>query len=365
MREVVFSGPDFSIVRVPGEQDRPVFVTFDSFDDLLLPGRSGFGEAFLTRHGFETYHVIPTTNAWYQYPQMRAALEDVRRRIDPGRPVITYGSSMGGYAAFRFSGLLQAARVIAFSPQYSVDPARVPWETRWRKLGARLTMLWDDLPPAADAQVLVFYDSRSRDRRHARLMAREMRVHHVRLPDSGHPCIALLQELKLLGPTICDIAAGQFDAAACEAKVREVRGASPRYLSNRALRLPRFARRRRLELAQAAIALAPDEPWYRVAHGRLLAVYGAWPAAEACYAQAMAMLPDRAPMLMEYRRFLMKAGRWDEAEAMVVRAVALNPDGLSYEREIRALRAARAHAARPALVRALLWLIRRDSLRGI
>ncbi len=297
MRDVVFSGPEFSIVRVPGEQDRPVFITFDSFNDLLLPERNGFGEAFLARQGLR--HI--TSSHLQRLVPISADARRTGRCAQAHRPrsaVITYGSSMGGYAAFRFSGLLQAARVIAFSPQYSVDPRRVPWETRWRKLGASLTMLWDDLPPAADAQVLVFYDSLSRDRRHARLMARERRVHHVRLPDSGHPCIALLQELKTARPhdprhrcrpVRCRSVPG--------AGPREMRGVSPRYLSNRALRLPRLARRRRLELAQAAIALAPDEPWYRVAHGRLLAAYGDWPAAETCYAEAMAMLPDRAPML--------------------------------------------------------------------
>ncbi len=365
MRDVVFRGTDFSIVRVPGADDGPVFVTFDSFGDPLPPDRTGFGEAFLARHGFETYHVLHASNAWYQYPQMQAALADVRTRIGPTRPVITYGSSMGGYAAFRFSGVLQAARVIALSPQYSIDPARVPWEHRWRRLAASLPMLWDDLPVHAGAEVFLFYDPTSADRRHAQLMGREIKAHHVRLPHSGHPCIAQLHELKLLGPTICAIAAGAFDATGCEAQVRALRATSARYLSNRALRLPRLARRRRLAMAEAAIALAPDEPWYRVVHGRILAAHGAWAAADARFQEALGLLPDHAPLLMAYRRFLMKADRWDEAEAVLAQAIALSSDALSSQREISALRAARAHAARPALVRAVLRLLRRDSLRGV
>lgn len=365
MRDVVFRGPEFSIVRVPGAGDGAVFVTFDSFGDPLPPDRAGFGEAFLARHGFEAYHVLHTSNAWYQYPQMRAALEDLRARLGPDRPVITYGSSMGGYAAFRFSGVLQAARVIAFSPQYSIDPARVPWEHRWRKLAAGLPMLWDDLPVHPGAELFVFYDPTSADRRHGRLMSREMRAHHVRLPHSGHPCIALLQELKLLGPTIRAIAAGAFDGARCEAKVRALRTTSARYLSNRALRLPRLAGRRRLAMAEAAIALARDEPWYRVVHGRILAAHGAWAAAEARFQEALVLLPDHSPLLMEYRRFLMKAGRWDEAEAVLERAIALSSGALSHPREMSVLRAARAHAARPVVVRALLRLVRRDGLRGV
>lgn len=365
MRDVVFRGPEFSIVRVPGAQDKPVFVTFDSLGDPLPPDRAGFGEAFLAKQGFETYHVLHTTNAWYQYPQMRQALEEVRARIGPARAVITYGSSMGGYAAFRFSGVLQAARVIAFSPQYSVDPARVPWERRWRKFAASLPMFWDRLPLGAGAEMFLFYDPRSPDRRHARLMAREMKTHHVRLPHGGHPCIAQLHEMKLLGPTIRAIAAGTFDATACEANVRALRQTSARYLSDRALHLPRLAKRRRLSMAETAIALAPDEPWYRVVHGRLLAAYGAWAEADARFREAMDMLPDHTALLMEYRRFLMKAGRWDEAEAVLDQAIAFSPGVLSRQREMRAVRAARAHAARPVLVRAMMRLVRRDGLRDV
>lgn len=365
MRDVVFDALDFRIVRVPAADDGPVFVTFDSLGDPLPPDRSGFGEAFLAKQGFEAYHVIHTRNAWYQHSQMREALEAVRARIGGARPVITYGSSMGGYAAYRFSGVLKAARVIAFSPQYSIDRARVPWEHRWRRLAAGLPMLWDDLPVQTRAETFLFYDSKSLDRRHARLIGREMPAYHVRLPDGGHPCIPLLHELGLLGPTIRDIASGRFDAAACETKVRAARDTSARYLSNRALRLPRYAARRRLALAEAAIALAPGDPWYRVVHGRLLAGHGAWAAAEARFGEALALLPDHVPLLLEYRRFLMKAGRWSEAEVMVERAVALSPEVLSREREISVVRAARAHAARPAVVRGLLRLVRRDALRGV
>ncbi len=365
MREQVFRAPEFEVVRVPGADDGPVFVTFDSLGDPLPLGRAGFGEAFLAKHGFETYHVIHTTNAWYQYREMRTALDQVRARIAPERPVITYGSSMGGYAAYRFSGVLNAARVIAFSPQYSIDPARVPWERRWRRLAEGLPQLWDQLPVGAQAEAFIFYDSKAQDRRHARLIGREMRARPVRLPDGGHPCITLLQELGLLGPTIRAIAAGRFDPAACEVSVRALRETSARYLSTRALRLPRLAGPRRLALAAQAVALVPGDPWYLVAHGRVLAAHGAWAAAEARFAEAMALLPDHIPLLFEYRRFLMKAGRWDEAEAVVMRAMELSPYALSYPREISAIRAARAHAARPAVMRLLSRLVRRDALRGL
>ncbi len=365
MREPIFRSPDIEVVRVPGAPTGPVFVTFDSFSESFQTSRKGFGEAFFLKHGLEAFHVIPRLNGWYQHPEMREALERVRAHVGAEREIITYGSSMGGYAAFRFSGLLNAARVLAFSPQFSADPARVPWERRWRLARIGLPSLWDDLPVSPAGHLFLFYDPQSPDRRHARLMSRQMTSHHVRLPHGGHPCIAMLQEAGLLAQTVLDSAAGRFDPAACERAASATRERSPRYLSNKAMALPRWAQARRLALAAKAVALAPSDPWYRVTHGRILADHGAWAAAETRYGEAMAMAPDHAPLLLEYRRFLMKAGRWAEAESVAARAVALAPEHLSHQREMSVIRAARAHAARPAVVRAALRLVRRDALRGV
>lgn len=364
MDERVFASENIEIVHAPGRGDGPVFVTFHALDDMADKPRPGFGAAFLAKHGIEAFHVIPKSNAWYQYPEMRQALSEVRARVSAGRTLITYGSSMGGYAAYRFSGLLAAERVIAVSPQYSIARARIPWETRWRHYSGTITPLWDGLEPNRRARTVLFYDP-VRDRRHARLIGRDLPAEHVRLPHSGHPCFPMLRELGLLTPAILAIAAGRFDAAACEKEARDRRMDSPCYLAHRALASPWIARGRRRAMAERAIALAPDDPSYRIAMARVLSAEGDVSGADARYREALDMLPDQPALLYAYRRFLAKAGRWEEAEAMVERVLALYPGRLSREQEIGALRAARARARRPFVVRALMWLARRNALDGI
>ena len=39
--------------------------------------------------------------------------------------IVGYGGSMGGYAAIKYSNLLNMNRIIAFVPQYSIDPEQV------------------------------------------------------------------------------------------------------------------------------------------------------------------------------------------------------------------------------------------------
>lgn len=47
--------------------------------------------------------------------------------------VYAIGNSMGGFNAIMFSNFYPTQKVLAFSPQFSMDKTIVPWEDRWRK----------------------------------------------------------------------------------------------------------------------------------------------------------------------------------------------------------------------------------------
>ncbi len=232
MREVVFDSDAIRVVKVEGKRqevarDDVVFVTFESYADERGADRAGFGERFLQSRGFTAYHFLPRSNSWYQYPEMRDALVRVRAAIGPGKRVMTYGMSMGGYAAFRFADLLGADCVLAFSPQFSIDPALIGWEQRWRQ--DLPPLLWEPTPVRRDVPIYVFYDPNNGDRRHVRLMARHGDVRRVRLRHSGHPCVAFLNECGLLGDAIIALAEDRFDIAACEREAWRRRERSAAY----------------------------------------------------------------------------------------------------------------------------------------
>ena len=58
--------------------------------------------------------------------------DDVIRQIKTEK-VYTIGSSMGGFNAILFANMYKVDKVLAFAPQYSMEPTVVPWEDRWRK----------------------------------------------------------------------------------------------------------------------------------------------------------------------------------------------------------------------------------------
>src|SRR5262249_48609659 len=100
-------------------------ITFYPFSDTFSLDVQGFGEDFFVKRGIDSIHIIPRANNWYQYPELLAAAEAVRRFAASYDKVITYGSSMGAYAAIRLGGEVGAEAALAISPQYSMDPTVV------------------------------------------------------------------------------------------------------------------------------------------------------------------------------------------------------------------------------------------------
>src|SRR4051794_1872432 len=132
MRETYYQSADLHVYGIcPFAADR-VVITFGSYS--VTPGfdQPGFGERFLRKNRIDAVHIVPRSNRWYQYTDMPDALAAARARTG-GYPLrIAYGSSMGGYAAINFSARLDAQRVIALSPQFSIDPTKMPKDRRWR-----------------------------------------------------------------------------------------------------------------------------------------------------------------------------------------------------------------------------------------
>ncbi|WP_428029490.1 alpha/beta hydrolase [Ancylobacter sp.] len=227
MRQVIFESENLKVVKVPGHDDETVFVTFESLRPDRPDDRKAFGEVFFAKRERTAYHFMPTGNCWYQYPEMPEALARVRADIAESARVVTYGMSMGGYAALRFSEPLRADVVIAFSPQYSIDRWRVWWERRWGSESR--SVLWDRQKPRAEAVKYVFYDPLNQDRRHIRGLSREAELDLVRIYFSGHASITYVQECGLLDSAVLDIAEGRFDAARFERRIWQHRLVSATY----------------------------------------------------------------------------------------------------------------------------------------
>ena len=143
------------------------------------------------------------------------------------------GFSMGGYAAFRFARVLGAAWVVAVSPQYSIAPATVPWDKRYRAEGANFDPTMGDIAPHAmpGLRGVIYFDPfKLLDLRHCRMLQAQFpRVMALRLPGGGHPATKLMGVQGRIGPVIKSVAGGRDAAVAVQRLHRKLRHFAPFY----------------------------------------------------------------------------------------------------------------------------------------
>ncbi len=198
-----------------------LLVSFDARDaDRAPPPRRPWAWHMAEDAGWSHLGLMTSPrNDWYR---QRAVLDFFDGLRDSGffkgfDDVVFYGSSMGGFAACTFVAAAPGARVMAFSPQSTLVPARVPFEQRYH-LGLRRGD-WTDpryldaadcLKLAGSAVVLV-------DPRHAADAAHVARLPTARLtvlhcPYMGHRIPHHLAEMGGLGDLMRAMIEGAEDA---------------------------------------------------------------------------------------------------------------------------------------------------------
>ncbi|MGO4409339.1 MULTISPECIES: tetratricopeptide repeat protein [unclassified Brevundimonas] len=332
-------------------------VTFDNYG--LGPGfnRPGFGEAFLRQSGVSAIHVMGRREDWYQYPEMAEAMAAVRRATAGADRVMTYGSSMGAYAALRFADAAGADAVLAISPQYSVDPAKVPFETRWLQDGRSIAFRPEiEGRLSCACRPVIVYDATGDDERQVRLIAAEIKADLIGLRYIHHPATTFLQEMALLGPLVFDVLAGDLDVEAFRAEAKARRRDSSIYLSRLAELQPVCRARTARALATLAVERAPHSPMALTALAACLGLAGEHDEAVALHERATELGLRAANHLVPHANGLIAAGRVEEALPLVEEAVDKLPTAahLRYWHGLILWRAGKTEAAVAALEMAVL-----------
>jgi hypothetical protein len=147
--------------------------------------------------GFAHLHLQSRLNDWFINPET-ADLEAVLKRLAARHaPVRAMGFSMGGYGALRFARDLRLDQVVLVSPQVSIHPVVVPWDTRFRACSAEFDRDVGDLSQRAVpglTGILAYDPFRAADRRNARAIGLMFPgVHLCALAGGGHPATQLLR----------------------------------------------------------------------------------------------------------------------------------------------------------------------------
>ncbi|MCR8550662.1 alpha/beta hydrolase [Salipiger sp. P9] len=189
-----------------------------------------------TSRGYAHLHIQSRWNDWFVNAETEA-LEAVLRDLAPGfRRVVAMGFSMGGYGAFRFSGALNIAQVIAIAPQISIAPELVPFDKRYRAEAKGFDAALGDLTRhgAPGLRGVVLCDPFLRaDLTHA-LMAQLLfpRLRLCRLAGGGHPPSRVLRQGGFFPDMQAQLLHGWVEADRLIGCHRAARRVSPSYFEH-------------------------------------------------------------------------------------------------------------------------------------
>lgn len=334
----LFRSDELLVRQVAGFGGGLCYVTFASYTDDRRLERPGFGEQHFMSRGIDAIHVLSRDNRWYQHPELDEALRAIAAAVPGYARVIAYGSSMGGFAALRYGARCGATVGLALSPQYTVDPAVVPFDRRWAQDVARIAFRQDADLPSLPEQYVVYDPRDAHDRRHFELFAERSPTTGVPVPHGGHPVGSYLVETDMLRLLVENVEAGRFDLADYVRELRRRRRRSGHYFFILAHRTPLHRPRQRVALARLAAETQPDNPIYWSELGAALDAAGAFDEAAVVHQKAIGM--PHATMFQHHHLMLHHEARgaYDEALAIIDRLIAENPAALWLPHERRRIR---------------------------
>lgn len=323
---VLFQSENVLVRAVPCDDQSRWVITFDNYSIGHGFDRQGFAESYLRGQGVSAIHVMGKREDWYQYSEMPAALQAVRKAIKDAERSITYGSSMGGYAALRFADMVGAKAALALSPQYSINPRLAPFEKRWLQDAERISWKPDGEPPLPrNARAIVVFDPASQDRLHVDLIASEVAVSSIPIRYSGHPSASMLAELNILSPLLKDVLSGQDDPAVYRRLSRQRRAESVTYLTTLAAAAAKRRPHLALSLARRAVEIQPLHVGALQSLASNLHAAGQHDEALSAYKKALELSGRNIVIVIPYADMLSNIGRHEDALALA-REVAARAD---------------------------------------
>jgi hypothetical protein len=253
--ERVFDGKQLR-ATLWGRGAEKLFVTFQ----FRRPDPGSFPQArskeSVIALGWAHLSIQSRQNDWFICDETQA-LEAALAALAPAFQIRAgLGFSMGGYGAFRFARCLGLHRVLAVSPQYSIAPAHVPFDTRFRADANTFCPNLGDLAPRAMAlDAIILVDPfQWHDLANARMIADTFPGSMlVRLPGGGHPASQILREAGQFGALQACLTGATLDARPLQFAHRRMRGQNPRYWEGMATCATRLRHRSFQDMARAQL----------------------------------------------------------------------------------------------------------------
>jgi len=319
---IIFESVNLRAKLIDGADFARSVITFSSFAKPATLDRPGFGEEFFRAEGIAAMHVVARGNRWFQYKELPALITALREHSARYERVISYGSSMGGFAALVYGADCGANLGIAISPQISLNHRDAPFETRWRGEAARIRH-WYPPKKVLSEQIIAYDPHHALDSQHYEAFASRALTRSLRISHGGHPAGACLAQAGLLKRLVRDAFANRFDPHIYERILHSNRCRSSQYLYTVSRRLKPHHADLKLRLAEVALYFDKSPHIYSLVANCLAAV-GRNDEAEIMHRHALDF--DDGDSLVAYAIYLSKVKRYSEAMEMIDRTISKSPD---------------------------------------
>lgn len=221
---LIFENDQIAVHFQDGLND-DLICTFAHFD---FGAASGFwGQYPLSNLGYSSIGVVCKGNNWYPSRAMSDVKYAVSGILERFTRRLTYGFSMGGFGALKYSGMFNATHVLALSPQWSIDPADTyNFDPKWAPYFSEdynngMAIKHEDI----SGKVVCIYDGTIKsDTAHATAIARACTTYHgISMPGLGHETIDVFASTDTLGNVIRSVLSDDLSnlRKTCSLKRRE------------------------------------------------------------------------------------------------------------------------------------------------
>lgn len=306
-------------------------VTFTSLNEH----EKGFGQKFFDDASVSGIYFIARWNHWWQTEgcaKAVAAAAEALGRLAP-HMTMTYGSSMGAFGAALYSQRLRADRVLMLAPQFSTDPAKPPYETRWAREAKRITFIDDDMAGSIspESQKFIVYDPRE-DAHQSNLFALVPNTTLLPIPFGGHNVSHFLQQSELLMPLVRQALGGSLEARSFRKQVRASRAMAGNYWHRLGLRLKPKRLNLALDCLRRAVTLRPRDAAIMLDLGTALVAAKRLVEAVPILRNAAQLAPDAPAPLRALSVAERLRGNNAESVDLAERALTRRPDSTDLQR---------------------------------
>ncbi len=189
--EIVYFDDEIEVFYLDGNGDF-LFVTFSDLSTQANQ-RTFWAEKFCRSTSIPAIGIVAKAPNWFPESSMLRAAKEIEHLLSRYGERLTYGHSMGAYAALRYGALFQASTSLAFSPQLSIDPSDTAgFDTRYasyyssRRHGSAMKVIPSNL---ADHAYIFFDPLFKEDTGHVNLLNNAENVTRLKVPASGHDSI--------------------------------------------------------------------------------------------------------------------------------------------------------------------------------